>query len=68
MLPGAEPICADFVCFDFVIVELALAKLSRIEDAQIIHHLQSTGCATCFDLRRSIARGTGAAFLLNNLT
>ncbi|HMD97423.1 MAG TPA: GxxExxY protein [Terriglobia bacterium] len=38
---------SDFVCFDSVIVELkALAKLSGIEESQIINYLKSTRYGT----------------------
>jgi GxxExxY protein len=38
---------ADFICYDSVLVELkALAKLSGVEEAQIINYLKATGLET----------------------
>jgi GxxExxY protein len=35
--------CADFICFDAIIVEIkALAKLTSIEEAQILNYLKAT--------------------------
>ncbi len=35
---------ADFICYDNIIVELkALAKLGKVEEAQIINYLKATG-------------------------
>jgi GxxExxY protein len=39
--------CADFICFDEIIVEIkALAKLTGIEESQIINYLKATGLET----------------------
>ena len=35
---------ADFICFDSIIVELkAIAVMSGVEEAQVIHYLKATG-------------------------
>ena len=37
---------SDFICFNWIVAELkALAKLSGIEDAQVINYLKATGLA-----------------------
>ena len=39
--------CADFICFDEIVVEIkALAKLSGIEETQILNYLKATGLET----------------------
>ncbi len=39
-----DPYFADFYCYDDVIVELkAINRLSKIEEAQVIHYLKATG-------------------------
>jgi GxxExxY protein len=40
----ATAYCADFICLDSVVVELkALARMSGIEEAQLINYLKATG-------------------------
>jgi GxxExxY protein len=60
---------ADFLCFECVIVELkALAGLSGVEEAQVIHYLKATG------LKRALLLNFGAPkleykrFVLNLLS
>jgi len=49
---------ADFICFETVLVELkALARLSTIEEAQVLNYLKSTG------LQRSLLINFGAPSL-----
>jgi GxxExxY protein len=49
---------ADFICFETVLVELkALARLSTIEEAQVLNYLKSTG------LHRSLLINFGAPSL-----
>jgi GxxExxY protein len=36
--------CADFICFDALVLELkALARMSGVEEAQLINYLKATG-------------------------
>lgn len=40
----ATSFCADFICFDSLVVELkALAKMTGIEESQLINYLKATG-------------------------
>jgi GxxExxY protein len=49
---------ADFVCFETVLVELkALARLSTIEEAQVLNYLKATG------LQRALLINFGASSL-----
>ncbi len=39
-----DPYFADFYCYDDIIVELkAISRLSKVEEAQVIHYLKATG-------------------------